>query len=268
MEEKECQEDFNLKDYKVNKVSLWEKLDKKKFLIIVVILLLILLIIISTILIVVSVGGKKEEELLLPSIGEFTCEYSAQDLTKKIQIISKDFNKKTGFQMIFNDKVIGYTKELKFDKNSIFIIFRLQENINMDSMFKDVSSLVSISFTSAKDAKITSMISTFENCNHLENININGFNTENIKSMHKLFKRTNIQNLSMRKFNTKNVEDMSYMFAESNIKDIDFSSIDVRSVKNISHMFDNCYYLEKLDLSPFNINTNTKNVIYMSYMFY
>ena len=63
------------------------------------------------------------EKNLLPSIGEFTCEYSAQDLTKKIQIISKDFNKKTGFQMIFNDKVIGYTKELKFDKNSIFIIY-------------------------------------------------------------------------------------------------------------------------------------------------
>ena len=87
MEDKECQEDFTLTDYKVKKVSLWEKIDKKKLLIIVVILLLILLTIITTILIVVSVGGKGEEELLLPSIGEITCEYSVQDLSKKIQIL-------------------------------------------------------------------------------------------------------------------------------------------------------------------------------------
>ena len=114
MDDQECQEDFTLTDYKVKKVSLWEKADKKKLLIITVILLLILLTIITVILIVVSLGGSKDEkeggkeekDEILPSIGEITCEYIVKEFDKNIPILGKDFEKKTAFQIIVNDKLI------------------------------------------------------------------------------------------------------------------------------------------------------------------
>ena len=71
----------------------------------------------------------------------------------------------------------------------------------------------------------------------------------------------------MKTINTTNVEDMSFMFAESKINEVDFSSVDVKSLNNISHMFESCDNLNSIDLSPFNMNTNTKNVKDMSYMF-
>ena len=107
MDDQEYQEDFTLTDYKVKKVSLWEKADKKKLLIIAVILLLILLTIITVILIVVSFGGSKDEEEggkeekkdeILPSIGEITCEYIVKEFDKNIPILGKDFEKKRHFK--------------------------------------------------------------------------------------------------------------------------------------------------------------------------
>ena len=49
MEPEECQEDFSLTDYKVKKVTKWEKIDKKRLTIIALILSLILLAIVTAV---------------------------------------------------------------------------------------------------------------------------------------------------------------------------------------------------------------------------
>ena len=54
----------------------------------------------------------------------------------------------------------------------------------MNYMFKDVPTLKSVIMVSYKDACVTSMISTFENCKSLNDITINGFNTDELVSMH------------------------------------------------------------------------------------
>jgi hypothetical protein len=54
-------------------------------------------------------------------------------------------------------------------------------------MFKDVPDLLSVEMKSEQNCEITSMISTFENCENLNSFKITGFNGEKIKSMKKLF---------------------------------------------------------------------------------
>ena len=67
------------------------------------------------------------------------------------------------------------------------------------------------------------MKSTFENCQNLEHFNINGFNTDEVKSMHKLFYKTSLYEINLNNLISKNVVDISYMLAESNINEIDLS---------------------------------------------
>ena len=57
----------------------------------------------------------------------------------------------------------------------------------MDFMYQNILGLKSINMTSDKEAKITSMKSTFENCENIEKITISGFNTLEIESMSKIF---------------------------------------------------------------------------------
>ena len=78
-------DEFNLKDYKIKKVSFWEKVDKKKFIIIVLLFVALFLLITIIILVVLLSGGndsKEEGEKELPSIGEIICEYLVLDSEK------------------------------------------------------------------------------------------------------------------------------------------------------------------------------------------
>ncbi len=91
-------------------------------------------------------------------------------------------------------EIIIFSKEYKFESQGIhnvqFLLY--SNNINMDNMFKDVSLITSVEMTTNKNIKITSMISTFENCENLNDFSIQGFNTEEIKSLSKLFYNSNI----------------------------------------------------------------------------
>ena len=82
-----------------------------------------------------------------------------------------------------------YSKEYQFKEigeNNVKII--LYSDLNMTNMFKGVIDLIDVEMNSdEKKCKITSMESAFEECKYLEKFNISGFNTEELKSMHKLF---------------------------------------------------------------------------------
>ena len=92
----------------------------------------------------------------------------------------------------------------------------------MDYMFADLPLLLTVNMISEKNAKISSMISAFENSENLNTFNMVGFNTGNIKSLKRLFYNTQISNIDM--FDTSNVQDMSYMFAFSSLSNIDLEN--------------------------------------------
>ena len=92
-------------------------------------------------------------------------------------------------------------------------------------MFKGVKSLISIEMKSTLNALILSMQSTFEDCINLEKIEVNGFSTNGLKSINKLFYNTKINDLNISWINTSNIEDMSYLFAFSPIININLSAI-------------------------------------------
>ena len=221
----EYEEDFTLKDLDIKSKSFWQAIDKKKLAYIAIISLSIITLFIIVLSIVLTSKNKNNSNKF-SSVGDLICEYDIKDTQQSTFILGKEYIKTTELQIIINGKEIKYNKEHKFDEAGInTVIFKVQNNINMDLMFKDVSSLKSINLTSTKNAKITSMISTFENCENLDFFHIDGFDTSEVKSMHKLFYKTSsLLNMNLSLFKTDNVIDMSYMFSQSSIQEIDFSN--------------------------------------------
>ena len=141
------------------------KLNKKIFLIGgISIGVLLLLIIIIIIIVNVSSDDDDNEKKPLIKIGEINCIYDVQTAIQNTKILGNDF-KNAEINIIIDGEDIGYSKEYKFKTiGEHKVTFNLYENLNMDYMFKDVKDLISVEMNSDKNCKITSMISTFENC--------------------------------------------------------------------------------------------------------
>ena len=266
----EYEEDFTLKDVDIKSKKFFDKLDKKKLAYISIISLIVIAIIIIIIIVALSSSEDKneeeEEKNKISPKGEIICEYDVKSTEINTIILGQNFTKPTDFEIEINGEIINYNKEHKFNSfGKNIVIFKLNnEDINMNYMFKDISSLISVNMTSEKDVKINSMISSFDNCENLKNFNIEGYNISDVKSMHKLFYKTAIRDINLTKIITENVEDISYMFGETEISEIDFSNINLSSVINMSHIFDSCSSLREINLSP----SNTNNLKDISYMFH
>ena len=223
-----------------------EEKNWKKYILIGVPILVVIIIIIVLIIIL----AKEDKKTPHISIGEILYTLDIDSNSKEIDILGNEYNKQSSFDIYIDDNLSKYSKKYIFKTTGIHEIkIVLYENINMDYMFKDVKSLISIEMNSTSNASIISMISTFENCNNLENIEVNGFLTNEIKSINKIFYNTKLYILDISWLNTSNIEDMSYMFALSTIIEIDLSKIDTNSVKNISYMFYKCESLLSIDLN-------------------
>jgi hypothetical protein len=120
------------------------------------------------------------------------------------------------------------------------------ENLNtaqtsdMDSMFKDCSSLVSIDLSSFDTTKVSDMNSMFEGCSALTHLDLSSFNTARVGRMCSMFQGCR------------------------SLKSLDLSSFNVSAVGKIDRMFSDCTALTQLDLSYF----NPKNVDNMAEMFF
>ena len=137
----EYEEDFTLKDVDLKSKSFFGNLNKKALTIMSIILSAIIVILIIILVIYLSSEKKSEEEQLLPTIGEIICEYEIKDTDFNTVILGNDFIKKTNFDIMINNKIIKFNKEYKFTEKGInTVIFQIKEDLNMDSMFKDVSS--------------------------------------------------------------------------------------------------------------------------------
>ena len=73
------------------------------------------------------------------------------------------------------------------NSGNYIVKYKLYEEINIDNMFKNISSLISINLSCDRELLILSMQNTFENCVNLEDFIMEGFNLDNIITLKNLF---------------------------------------------------------------------------------
>ena len=200
------------------------------------------------------------------NFGQINCTYKVSDINNPIKIINNKFIQKERLTIIIDNNIIPFTSSYKFNtkgNHSVTYIINYK-NIDMNYIFKDILSLISVVMVSENSIIINNIENAFENCQNLLSFGIRGFNIDKIKSFKKLFYNTpKLSEINFNRLNTSNVEDFSYMFANSNFRSINNLNLNTMNAKNMSYMFCNCSKLININLAKF----NTKNVIDMSYMF-
>ena len=215
----------------------------------------------------ININNKKSEIL---------CVYDIKE-NKNIQIIGDKFKNETYIDIVVNGKKTSFAKQLLFNITGnceiTYIIYG--DELNMDYMFQNIDSLISIKMKSNESLFVTSMISTFENSQNLLDFQNDGFNLTKVESMSKLFYRsdlsdlknlelsvdnlkdasymmasTKISEISLVLNNSKKLEDISYLFYDNkHLKNINILELNPEKIKTISHLFDNCISLDSVDLN-------------------
>jgi len=150
-------EDFHLADAGsvVNKIPEDKELNQNIKKLILGIIILLILIGLVVLLFITSSSNSKNDYIHPKSdiIGEIQCIYDIES-NKSTQILGNDFIKNSDFDIEINGQKIKYTKEYKFSETGQQkVIFLLYENLNMENMFKEVSSLCSVRMTQIKMPK-------------------------------------------------------------------------------------------------------------------
>lgn len=144
--------------------------------------------------------------------------------------------------------------------------FKNYEPKNCTAWFKDCGNLTEI--TGMKEylntSKVTSMDMMFKNCKKLTNVDVSGFNTENVVIISQMFAGCAFTNLDLKGFDTQKVYDMTGLFSDCHqLVSVDLSSFNTEKVTDMPFMFCNCGKLTEVDLSSF----NTAKVVSMISMF-
>ncbi len=136
---------------------------------------------------------------------------------------------------------------------------------NMESMFRECSSLTMLDLSSFNTQNVTNMYAMFSSCSSLKSIDVRSFNTQNVTNMDMMFYNcSSVQILVTRSWNTQNVTNMYGMFSGcSSLLSVDLGSFNTENVTNMQKMFSGCSSLPSINLSSF----NTQNVTDMSLMF-
>ena len=136
---------------------------------------------------------------------------------------------------------------------------------NMNSMFRDMSSLTSLNISNFDTSNVTNMLGMFSGMSSLTSLNISNFNTSNVINMSGMFNSmSSLTSLNISNFNTSNVADMQFMFyGMSSLTSLNISNFNTSNVTNMTSMFYGMSGLTSLNISNF----NTSNVADMRYMF-
>ncbi len=136
---------------------------------------------------------------------------------------------------------------------------------NASHLFENCTNLVDIDLSGFDTNNVTSMESMFSGCSSLQNINLDNFNTENVTDMFGMFSNCHrLENLDLSSFDTSNVTTMIGMFCNcGSLTSLDLSHFDTSNVITMESMLSGCGSLTSLDLSHF----NTSKVITMRHMF-
>ena len=167
-----------------------------------------------------------------------------------------------------NNELIPFNYFYEFTQSKKYTIKYTFKSIlkNVNYLFYNCSSLISIDLSNLDFKNITDMSYMFYQCSSLINIDSSYLNSQNVKNMRYAFCNcTSLINIDLTYFNTQNVEDMCGMFSGCEaLTDINLSFFNTQNVKIMNHMFSFCSSLVDVDLSNFNLH----NVKSMCYMFY
>lgn len=137
---------------------------------------------------------------------------------------------------------------------------------NMGGMFLGVSNLATINLSNFDTSKVIDMGFMFYDMSNLTTINLSNFDTSKVTNMGSMFyNMSKLTTFNLSNFNTSQVTNMDYMFAGmSNLTNLQLSELfDTSNVRSMRYMFHKDSKLTSLDLSSF----NTKNVTNMDSMF-
>ena len=165
-------------------------------------------------------------------------------------------------------------------------------NEDMNSMFRNMSSLISLNLSNFDTSKVTNMSYMFFNTSSLALLNLSNFDTYQVMNMDSIFRSmTNLTTLNLSNFNTSKVTDMSSMFSDMhNLTTLNLSNFNTSKVMYMNRMFSDMHNLTALNLSNFDTsqvtdmhdmfsnvrnlttlnlsNFNTSRVTDMGFMFY
>ena len=136
---------------------------------------------------------------------------------------------------------------------------------NMGGMFLGVSNLATINLSNFDTSKVINMSFMFYGMSKLTTLNLSNFNTSKVIYMNRMFSDvSNLTTINLSNFDTSKVIDMGFMFYDmSNLTTINLSNFDTSKVTNMGSMFYNMSKLTTFNLSNF----NTSQVTNMDYMF-
>ena len=136
---------------------------------------------------------------------------------------------------------------------------------NMGGMFLGVSNLATINLSNFDTSKVINMSFMFYGMSKLTTLNLSNFNTSKVIYMNRMFSGvSNLATINLSNFDTSKVIDMGFMFYDmSSLTTINLSNFDTSKVTNMGSMFYNMSKLTTFNLSNF----NTSQVTNMDYMF-
>ena len=187
---------------------------------------------------------------------EITIQYKINTNQKSIRIFGDTFvkNNRKKLKIMCEEEIYMLTKLFKL-KNLKKLSDKLEIKLkginlitNMNGMFRDCSSIISISDFNSHN-NIIGMSQMFLGCNNLKYLpDISKWNTSNVTDMSFIFYEC--QSLSslpdISKWNTSNVTDMSFIFYEceslSSLPDI--SKWETYNVETMKYMFNSCKSLK------------------------
>lgn len=127
------------------------------------------------------------------------------------------------------------------------------ENVtSAKSMFSECSSLKKLTFPKkVNPGKLESMASMFKDCSSLTNIDLSGWNLNNVTSMESLFQYcSGLASVTLPKVTSKKIQNMQYMFNGcSALTSVDLSGWNVENVRMMTNLFKGCFNLKEINLS-------------------
>ena len=126
---------------------------------------------------------------------------------------------------------------------------------NMDYWFQLFQKITEVKGTeNVNTENVTSMISTFQNCTRLENLDLSTWNTSNVEDMTSLFWGCyKLKSVNLSGWNTGKVTNMLGVFCQCHeLESVDVAGWDVRKVQFFSFLFDDCQMLKEIDISGWN----------------
>ena len=139
-------------------------------------------------------------------------------------------------------------------------------NEDMNSMFRNMSSLTTLDLSDFDTSQVMNMDSIFRGMINLTTIDLSNFDTSKVEDMSSMFFDVrNLTTLDLSNFNTSKVMYMNLMFSDMhNLTTLNLSNFDTSKVTDMHDMFSNIKNLTALNLSNF----NTSRVTDMGFMFY